>query len=40
MIAFNLLIIAAFMAGLFSEKLTLFVGLIGMIYICRKGKRT
>lgn len=31
------LIIAAFMAGLFSEKLTLLIGIIGLIYIYKKG---
>lgn len=37
MIIFNLLIAAVVAAGLFSEKLTLFVGVIGLIYIYRKG---
>lgn len=37
MIVFSLLIAAICAAGLFSEKLTLFVGVIGLIYIYRKG---
>ena len=38
MIIFNLLLVAALAAGLFSEKLTLFVGFIGLIYIYIKGR--
>lgn len=37
MIVFNLLIAAVLAAGLFSEKLTLLIGVIGLIYVYRKG---
>lgn len=33
------LVVAAFIAGLFSEKVTLLIGVIGSIYICGKERK-